>query len=86
MKLPRGVSADRLIRALERLGYTVIRQKGNHIRLFHEAVPTHSISVPLHDPLKIGTFHGILAKCPKRNLYPSRKFSICFDFPDQVQP
>jgi hypothetical protein len=24
--------------------------------------PTHSISVPLHDPLKIGTFHGILAE------------------------
>jgi predicted RNA binding protein YcfA (HicA-like mRNA interferase family) len=62
MKLPRGVSAERLIRALERLGYTVIRQKGSHIRLFHEAAPTHSISVPLHDPLKIGTFHGILAE------------------------
>ena len=28
MKLPRGVSADRLIRALQRLGYVVIRQKG----------------------------------------------------------
>jgi Holliday junction resolvase len=27
MKLPRGVSADRLIRALENLGYAVIRQK-----------------------------------------------------------
>ena len=51
MKLPRGVSADRLIRALERLGYAVIRQKGSHVRLFHEAAPTHSISVPLHDPL-----------------------------------
>ncbi|MGB6742365.1 MAG: type II toxin-antitoxin system HicA family toxin [Terracidiphilus sp.] len=62
MKLPRGVSADRLIRALERLGYTVIRQKGSHIRLFHEASPTHSISVPMHNPLKIGTFHGILVE------------------------
>ena len=62
MKLPRGVSADRLIRALERLGYAVIRQKGSHLRLFHEAAPTHSISVPQHDPLKIGTFHGILAE------------------------
>ncbi len=36
MKLPRGVSADRLIRALERLGYVVIRQKGSHARLRHE--------------------------------------------------
>jgi predicted RNA binding protein YcfA (HicA-like mRNA interferase family) len=62
MKLPRGVSAERLIRALERLGYAVIRQKGSHIRLFHQAAPTHSISVPLHDPLKIGTFHGIVVE------------------------
>ena len=62
MKLPRGVSADQLIRALERLGYTVIRQKGSHVRLFHQAAPVHSISVPLHDPLKIGTFHRILAE------------------------
>ena len=62
MKLPRGISAQRLIRALERLGYAVIRQKGSHIRLFHDAAPTHSISVPLHDPLKIGTFHGILVE------------------------
>ena len=56
------MSAQRLIRALERLGYTVIRQKGSHIRLSHQATPVHSISVPLHDPLKIGTFHGILAE------------------------
>jgi len=62
MKLPRGVSADRLIRALERLGYSVIRQTGSHVWLFHQAAPTHSISVPLHDPLKIGTFHGILVE------------------------
>ena len=70
MKLPRGVSADRLIRALERVGYAVIRQKGSHIRLFHEAAPTHSISVPLHDPLKIGTFHGILVEVAQAQSVP----------------
>jgi predicted RNA binding protein YcfA (HicA-like mRNA interferase family) len=62
MKLPRGVSANRLIRALERLGYSAVRQKGSHVRLSHKAEPVHSISVPLHDPLKIGTFHGILVE------------------------
>jgi predicted RNA binding protein YcfA (HicA-like mRNA interferase family) len=65
MKLPRAVSAHRLIHALEQLGYAVIRQKGSHIRLFHAAMPAHSISVPLHDPLKIGTFHGILVEVAK---------------------
>jgi predicted RNA binding protein YcfA (HicA-like mRNA interferase family) len=61
MKLPRGVSADRLIRALQRLGYTAIRQKGSHVRLLHEGPPAHSISVPLHNPIKTGTFRGILS-------------------------
>lgn len=60
MKLPRGVSADQVIRALEHLGYTVIRQRGSHVRLHRSGPPAHSISVPLHNPLKTGTLHGIL--------------------------
>lgn len=62
MKLPRGVSADRVIRALERLGYRVIRQKGSHVRLQHDGPPVHKISVPWHDALKTGTLHGILSE------------------------
>ncbi len=62
MKLPRGVSAQRLISALERVGYRVVRQKGSHVRLLHEGPPAHLITVPLHDSLKIGTLHGILAE------------------------
>ena len=61
MKLPRDVSAERLIRALERVGYETVRRKGSHVRLRHEGPPTHSITVPLHNPLKTGTLHGILA-------------------------
>jgi predicted RNA binding protein YcfA (HicA-like mRNA interferase family) len=49
MKLPRGVSADRLVRLLERLGYEVLRQKGSHIRLRHPGPPVHLITVPKHD-------------------------------------
>ena len=62
MKLPRGVSADRVIRALERLGHAVIRQKGSHVRLRHDGPPVHAITVPLHNPLKTGTLHGILCE------------------------
>ena len=62
MKLPRGVSADRLIRALERLGYVMIRQKGSHARLRHGGPPTHTITVPPHNPIKTGTLHGILSE------------------------
>jgi predicted RNA binding protein YcfA (HicA-like mRNA interferase family) len=69
MKLPRGVSADRLIGALEHLGYRKIRQKGSHIRMRHEGPPAHSITIPLHDPLKTGTLHGIAAEvCQMRSI------------------
>jgi predicted RNA binding protein YcfA (HicA-like mRNA interferase family) len=62
MKTPRGVSADRLIRALERLGYKVVRQKGSHVRLRHEGPPVHLITIPQHTSLRIGTLHAILAE------------------------
>ena len=62
MKLPRGVSGERLIRVLERLGYRAVRRKGSHVRLRHEGPPAHSVTVPLHDSLKIGTLRGILSE------------------------
>ena len=62
MKLPRGVSGERLARALERLGYSVIRQKGSHVRLRHAGPPVHSITIPMHKPLKTGTLHGFLSE------------------------
>jgi predicted RNA binding protein YcfA (HicA-like mRNA interferase family) len=62
MKIPRGVSADRLIRALHRAGYEMVRQKGSHVRLRHQGPPAHLITIPLHNPLKTGTLHGILTE------------------------
>jgi predicted RNA binding protein YcfA (HicA-like mRNA interferase family) len=62
MKLPRGVSGDRLIRALQEAGYRMVRQRGSHVRLEHPGPPAHSVTVPLHNPLKTGTLHGILAE------------------------
>jgi predicted RNA binding protein YcfA (HicA-like mRNA interferase family) len=62
MKLPRGVSGDRLVRTLQQVGYSIIRQRGSHVRLRHPGPPVHSVTVPLHNPLKTGTLHGILAE------------------------
>ena len=45
MKLPRGVSAGKLIRALGHIGYEVIRQKGSHVRLRHPVAQVRSITV-----------------------------------------
>jgi predicted RNA binding protein YcfA (HicA-like mRNA interferase family) len=66
VRLPKGVPAERVIRALEQLGYRVVRQKGSHIRLRHDDLPVHSVTVPLHNPLKTGTLHGILADVAER--------------------
>ena len=60
MKFPREVSAERLIRVLEQLGYEVTRQKGSHVRLRHGASSGHVVTVPMHNPLKLGTLRGIL--------------------------
>jgi predicted RNA binding protein YcfA (HicA-like mRNA interferase family) len=62
MKLPRNVSGDRLIDMLGRLGYKRLRQQGSHVRVRHEGPPRHSITIPLHNPMKAGTLHGILAE------------------------
>ncbi|MEO6382245.1 MAG: type II toxin-antitoxin system HicA family toxin [Nitrobacter sp.] len=62
MKLPRDVDARQLIKALTQLGYTVTRQSGSHIRLTCSAPSPHSVTVPDHSPLKIGTLHAILSE------------------------
>jgi predicted RNA binding protein YcfA (HicA-like mRNA interferase family) len=62
MKLPRGVTADRLLALLARHGYEIVRQKGSHVRLRHAGPPAHMITVPMHHPLKVGTLHGLLSE------------------------
>jgi predicted RNA binding protein YcfA (HicA-like mRNA interferase family) len=61
MKLPRDIDARSLIKALGRLGYQPTRQTGSHIRLTCPAPTPHSVTVPDHSPIKIGTLHAILA-------------------------
>ena len=67
MKLPRDVSGAQLIRALERLEYRVVRQTGSHVRPICIACEEHHLTVPLHDPLRIGTLAAILADVEARH-------------------
>lgn len=60
MKLPRDMDAPELIKALQRIGYRVVRQSGSHVRLQTEQPEPHALTVPNHSPLKIGTFSAIL--------------------------
>jgi predicted RNA binding protein YcfA (HicA-like mRNA interferase family) len=60
MKLPRDVSGDELAKALRLLGYQVTRQTGSHMRLTTTEGGEHHATVPRHNPLRVGTFAGIL--------------------------
>jgi predicted RNA binding protein YcfA (HicA-like mRNA interferase family) len=55
-RLPR-ISGAEAIRALERLGFTRIRQSGSHVVMRRES---RGCVVPLHDELKVGTLAGLL--------------------------
>lgn len=55
-KLPH-ISGKQCIKALEKLGFQVVRQKGSHLILKKGAT---GCVVPLHKELKIGTLSGIL--------------------------
>jgi predicted RNA binding protein YcfA (HicA-like mRNA interferase family) len=51
------VSGAETVRVLERLGFTVVRQKGSHVMLRRGAA---GCVVPLHRELKTGTLSGVL--------------------------
>lgn len=59
-RLPRDLSGEELAQALSSLGYTVTRQTGSHMRLTTEQAGQHHITIPRHDPLRIGTLASIL--------------------------
>jgi predicted RNA binding protein YcfA (HicA-like mRNA interferase family) len=57
VKLPRDISGAEALRALERLGFSVIRQSGSHVRL---AQGDRRVTVPMHRNLVVGTLQSIL--------------------------
>jgi predicted RNA binding protein YcfA (HicA-like mRNA interferase family) len=61
MRLPRDLSGDDLVKALRVLGYEVTRQMGSHLRLTTLTHGEHHITIPCHNPLRVGTLAGILS-------------------------
>jgi predicted RNA binding protein YcfA (HicA-like mRNA interferase family) len=58
-KLP-VLSGKELIKALERDGFQIVRQKGSHVSLRKDEFRT---VFPLHSDLSKGTLLGILKQC-----------------------
>lgn len=55
-KLPH-VSGQQVLRALERLGFQMVRQSGSHVVMRRES---KGCVVPMHSDVKIGTLAGVL--------------------------
>ena len=61
MKVPRDLSGAELLKALCRdWDYRVVNQEGSHV-ILQTGTPGHQrLSIPNHDPLRIGTLNAIL--------------------------
>jgi predicted RNA binding protein YcfA (HicA-like mRNA interferase family) len=60
MRLPHNIDPQQLIRALRIFGYVTTRQTGSHIRLTTRQNDQHHLTIPNHDPIRIGTLNAIL--------------------------
>jgi predicted RNA binding protein YcfA (HicA-like mRNA interferase family) len=57
VKLPRDVSGADALSALQRLGFSIRRQTGSHVRLVRG---NRHVTVPMHRSLVTGTLSSIL--------------------------
>jgi predicted RNA binding protein YcfA (HicA-like mRNA interferase family) len=62
LKFPRDVSGEKLAKLLSKFGFKITRQTGSHIRLTSFLKGEYHITIPNHDPIKIGTFNNILSE------------------------
>jgi len=66
-KLP-VVDSKKLLKLLNKLGYSSVRQKGSHIILKKEDSNfVHTITVPFHKEIAKGTLNDILSEIAKYN-------------------
>lgn len=61
MKLPTDISGQELVRALQRIGFVVNRQRGSHIVLRRDS-PYARVVVPDHKRIRPGTLRQILTE------------------------
>jgi predicted RNA binding protein YcfA (HicA-like mRNA interferase family) len=60
MRLPRDLTGKKFAKRVEILGYRIERQTGSHIRLATTNNGEHHITIPNHNPIKVGTLNAIL--------------------------
>ena len=75
MKLPRDIDSQQLIKSLNKFGYESTRQSGSHIQLSTQQNGQHHITIPNHDPLKIGTLNAILTEVAQHLGIPKQELN-----------
>jgi predicted RNA binding protein YcfA (HicA-like mRNA interferase family) len=61
MKLPRDLKGSDLVKALCRAwDYRVVHQEGSHVIIQTETPSHQRISIPDHNPIRLGTLNSIL--------------------------
>jgi len=60
LRLPRDISGSDLAKLLRVLGYGITRQTGSHVRLSTSKNGEHHVTIPNHDPVRVGTLSSIL--------------------------
>jgi predicted RNA binding protein YcfA (HicA-like mRNA interferase family) len=58
-KLPTDLSGKDLVKALQRIGFVIQRQRGSHI-ILRRQIPFARVVVPDHKAVRIGTLRTIL--------------------------
>ena len=61
MKLPSDGNGTSLVQRFNKLGYTITRQTGSHIRLTTQENGEQHITIPAHHTIKVGTLNAILS-------------------------
>jgi predicted RNA binding protein YcfA (HicA-like mRNA interferase family) len=62
VKLPRDIKGTELVQALREFGYAATRQVGSHVRLSTVQGGEHSLTIPLHREIRVGTLDAILER------------------------
>lgn len=61
MGTARGIAGKDAIKKFEHFGYTVVRQRGSHVRLHHYDSTQHlPLTIPLQKELKIGLLRQLI--------------------------
>ena len=80
MKIPRGISGKKLIKALKRFGYEFVRQNGSHIMVTTLQNGQHHLAIPNHSPLKTGTLNSIVSQVAQHfNITKEQTLQKLFD-------